>query len=165
MRLLLAAVAALAAQRLLGLPPLPTWSAAMLVPMVLLVAPAVRERPGGGPWAALVLGLAWDVVVSPVIGPGGIAWSAAALAVGAAARVFANRTVVAWFGLGAVGASVVVLVEWLALWPLGLSPALGAGRLVTVALLSGAWCGSVGWIGSLDLPARWRRWRSRRLRT
>lgn len=165
MRPLLAAVAALAAQRLLGLPPLPAWSAGLLVPMVLVVAPAARDSRGGGPWAALLLGLGWDVVVSPVIGPGGIAWSVAALAVGAAARVVADRSPGAWFGFGALGAVAVVAAEWLALWPLGLAPALGTGRILTVALLTGGWCGAVGWIGSLDLPARWRRWRSRRLRT
>lgn len=165
MRTLLAAVAALTAQRLLGLPPLPAASAALLVPMVLVVAPAVRDRRARGPWSALLLGLGWDVVVSPVIGPGGIAWSVAALAVATAAGVVADRTAGAWFGFGALGAAVVVVAEWLALWPLGLAPAMGVGRLLTTALLTGTWCGAVGWIGSLDLPARWRRWRSRRLRT
>jgi hypothetical protein len=160
----LAAGLALVAQRLLGLPPLPPWSSALLIPMVLVVAPAARGH-GVAPIAGLALGLGWDVVMGPVIGPGGIAWSAGALAVGGVAAVVANRSAAAWAAFGALGAAVVLTVQWLALRPLGLAPALGPGRLVVTAVLTGAWCWLVAWIESLDLAGRWIRWRSRRLRS
>lgn len=160
----LAAIAALTVQRLLGLPPLPGWSTALVVPMVLLVVPLGRDERPSPVAAGLLLGLAWDVVMEPVVGPGGIAWSATALVLRAVATVVADRSPAAWAGFGAIGAGCLTLVQWLVLLPLGVAPALAATRLGLAMLLTGAWCGLLGWVDLADLPARWQRWRTRRLR-
>ncbi len=156
-------VLTLVAQRVLGAPGMPPWLTGLLLPMVWVVAPRIRTPLSGFPVAALALGLGWDLLLEQVIGPGGIAWSAAALAVGAAAAVVADRSPVAWFGLGALGALVMLGMRSFALLLLGLTPPLNALILVRSALLTGAWVGLVGWILTLDLPARWRRHRARRL--
>lgn len=159
-----AVIAALVVQRLLGLPPLPAWSAAMVVPMAIVVVPLIRGEQRSPIATAVLLGLAWDIVMEPVVGPGGIAWSATTVVLGVVATVVANRSVAAWAGFGAIGAGVLVAVHWLALLPLGLAPTLGATRLALAMSLTGAWCGLLGWVDAADLPSRWRRWRIRRLR-
>ncbi len=157
-------VAALAGQRLLQLPGTPGWFTALMLPMVLVVAPRLRRPVAGFPWEAIALGLAWDITLEPVIGPGGIAWSVAALAVAGLARVVADRSPAAWFLAGAAGAVVVVVVRFVAELPLGLASTPGPFVVLAAAFATGAWCGAVGAIGALGLPERWRRWRARRLR-
>ncbi len=156
-------VLTLVAQRMLGAPGMPSWLTGLLLPMAWVVAPRIRTPLSGFPMAALALGLGWDVLLEPVIGTGGIAWSAAALAVGVAAAVVADRSPAAWFGLGALGGVVMLGMRSLAQLPLGLATPLGAVVLIRSALLTGAWVGLVGWILALDLPARWSRHRARRL--
>jgi len=155
---------ALVGQRLLGVPGLPLWAGEVLLPMALLVHPAL----GTGAWRAVMtgmwVGLAWDVVLEPVVGPGGIAWCAAALAVRAVGGVLADRSTRAWTALGGLGALVVVLARAAAELPLGELSAFGFDHVLRSVALTAAWCGLVGWLQGLDLPSRWRRHRSRRLR-
>lgn len=159
-----AVVAMLVAQRILGTPGLPGWLADLWLPVVWLVGPVmVRDR--AWPWPAVLgLGLAWDMALEPVVGPGAIAWSAAAWAVSALARVIAHRGPATWFGFGAAGAVVVVWARQLSWWPLGLAEPLSWVFQVRVALLSGVWCGVVGLMLSLDIPGWWVRRRRRALR-
>ncbi len=164
MTTVVAAIAALVVQRLLGLPPLPAWSASMMVPMAIIVVPLFRGEQRSPIATAVLVGIAWDIAMEPVIGPGGIAWSAAAVTLGIVATVVADRSAAAWAGFGAIGAGVVVLVHWLALLPLGIAPALSVSRLAIAVGLTGAWCGVLGWVDAADLPRRWQRWRTRRLR-
>ncbi len=94
----------------------------------------------GRPWHS---DIAWDILLEPVVGPGGIAWSAAAVALYALAGVVADRSAKAWAGFGAVGAAVIFVVHHLALFPLGLAPSFTAMHLIRTTLLTGAWCGLV----------------------
>jgi hypothetical protein len=59
---------------------------------------------------------------------------------------------------------VVVIARAAAELPLGVLSPFGVGHLVRSVALTAAWCGLVGWVISLDLADRWRRYRSRRLR-
>lgn len=154
----------LAAQRVLGLPGLPGWAADPLLPAVWIVAAALRSRERPWPLAALLIGLGWDLVLEPVVGPGGIAWSAAALALNGLAGVVADRSPKAWAGFGATAAALVTLVHHLAVLPLGLGSSLSAAQVLRTAVFTGAWCGLVGLVSALGLPQRWRTLRARRLR-
>jgi hypothetical protein len=154
----------LVGQRLLGVPGLPAWASEALLPMAFLVGPALGEKPWRGALPGLWLGLAWDLALEPVVGPGGIAWCAAALTVRFAGGVLADRSTRAWAALGGVGALLVVLVRAAAEMPLGVLSGFGADHVLRAAALTAGWCGLVGWITGLDLPVRWRRYRSRRLR-
>ena len=162
--LVLAVVLTLLVQRMLGMPGLPVWTGDVLVPVVWLVALALGRSERAWPTEALLIGLAWDLLFEPVIGPGAIAWSAAALALEGLAAVVADRSPKAWAGFGAVGAVLILAVHRLALLPLGLSAAIDPLELVRTALLSGAWCGAVGMVLALDPPKLWRTYRARRLR-
>lgn len=151
-------------QRLLAQPGLPELAAGLWVPVVWLVWPPLREDRIWPLWALVALGLCWDVLMEPVVGPGGVSWSAAGLAVGWAARRIAARSPVAWAGAGALAAAVILSVRWLCLLPLGLHlpptwPA--AGRVVLLAALL---CAAVGAVAGVDVPEAWRRFRRRRLR-
>lgn len=163
-RWLLLAVATLVAQRLLAVPGMPPWLTACMLPMVLLVAPRLERPAEGLPWAAIALGVAWDLSLEPVVGPGAIAWSAAAIVIARLASLIADRSPATWFAAGAVGAAVVVLVRAVAVLPLGIGPFPSAVRVAVAALLTGGWCGAVGLVMAMGLPARWRAWRARRLR-
>ena len=162
--LVLAVVLTLLVQRMLGMPGLPVWTSDVLVPVVWLVALALRRSERAWPTEALLIGLGWDLLFEPVIGPGAIAWSAAGLALQGLAAVVADRSPKAWAGFGAVGAALILAVHRLALLPLGLSAAIDPLELVRTALLSGAWCGAVGMVLALDPPKLWRTYRARRLR-
>jgi hypothetical protein len=151
-------------QRMLGLPGLPPWTAEVLLPVVWIVAAALRQKERGWPFQALLLGIAWDILFEPVIGPGGIAWSAACLVLYALAGLVADRSPKMWIGFGMVGAAVVTVVQRAALVPLGLPFSLTLGHWVRLVVLTGLWCGLVGSILVLDLPAQVRAYRSRKLR-
>lgn len=156
--------ATLMAQRALGWPGLPLYAPLLLVPMVWLVAPSMLRHERTFPALAVLIGLGLDVLLSPVVGPGGIAWSAAALACRGLASVIADRSPRAWFVTGALGALVVLLMSRLALLPLGEGQPMLWSELLVGPLLTGTWCCVVGWARELGLVERWRRYRSRRLR-
>ena len=163
-RFILPVVLTLLVQRVLGMPGLPAWSADVMVPVVWVVALTLLRGERNWPVEALLIGLAWDVLFEPVIGPGGIGWSAAALALNGLATVVADRSPRAWAGFGAVAALLIVTIHRLALLPLGFSFSLTLTESIRTALLSGAWCGTVGLVLGLDLPKSWRAYRARRLR-
>jgi hypothetical protein len=154
----------LVGQRLLGVPGLPPWAGELLLPMALLVHPALASRPWRAVMPGLWIGLAWDAALEPVVGPGGIAWCAAALTVRAVGGLLADRSTRVWGALGGLGALVVVLGRAAAELPLGELTTFGVDHLLRSVALTAAWCGLVGWVLGLDLPRRWRHHRSRRLR-
>ncbi len=158
------AVVTLVLQRLLGIPGVPPWCGEAVVPMVLLVGSTLSHSEQRTVWGALLLGLAWDVTLEPVVGPGGISWTASALALQGLAAVLADRSPRAWVAGGVVGVVVLVVARELALLPLGLGSWSGWLAVARGALLTGLWCGAVGCVLALDLPARWKRHRARRLR-
>lgn len=158
-------VATLVVQRLFGLPGAPAWLAQLELTTVWVVAPALRRHDTSWVLATVLLGIGWDVALDqPVIGPGGIAWSAAALVVAALTSVVADRSPKAWLACGAVAAVVATLGLEVARLPLGLAALPTTGSLVRTAVLSAAWCGLVGWLSEVDFAARWHDHRSRRLR-
>lgn len=165
MKLALLVVATLVMQRVLGLPGLPAWAVELQLPVVWVVGPAMLRHDAHWVPLAILLGLAADAVTGqPVIGPGGIAWSAAAVCLTGLASVIADRSPKAWAVFGAAGALLTVVGVQLALWPLGLAHMPTTGYLLRTALLTGAWCGLVGLVLHLDLPERLERHRARRLR-
>ncbi len=165
MRLAAAAVVALAVQRLLGWPGFPSWLSLVLLPAVCVVAPVMLTQPRRMALLGGALGLASDLVMSePVIGPGGIAWSVAAVVLGSLGALVADRQPRTWAGMGAIATVVVLVVHHLALRPLGLAPDLGLLAVLASAVATGLWCGLVGWVVLLGLPARWVLYRARRLR-
>jgi hypothetical protein len=163
-RLILFFLATMVGQRILGAPGLPVWCADIQLLTVWLVAPALRFDDRRWIYFAVLLGIVWDILGQPVIGPGGIAWSTAALALSALAVVVADRSFRAWAAFGAVAAVVVVLVHSLVLMPLGFPPSLTAVRIFRTALFSGLWCGTVAAIVAIDFPKHWRAYRLRKLR-
>ena len=164
MRIVVLAAVTLAIQRALGWPGGPPWATLLLLPMVFLVAPAMLHHDRRWVQFAIVLGLAWDIVLESVIGPGGIAWSACALVIAWLAGIVADRSARAWFAFGAVGAAIMTLARRVALLPLGISEAWRWTDLALCVGLTALWCGFVGWILGLDIPTRWRRHRARKLR-
>lgn len=163
-RLILPVLLTLLIQRMLGMPGLPPWAAEVLLPVAWIVAAALLQKERGWPYQALLIGLAWDVLFEPVIGPGGIAWSAACLALYAFASLVADRSPTAWAGFGCIGAAIITLVHRSAFIPLGLPFSLTLGHWVRVVVFTGLWCGLVGVVLRLDLPSQWRSYRSRKLR-
>ncbi|MDX2437484.1 MAG: hypothetical protein QNL88_10580 [Acidobacteriota bacterium] len=163
-RLIIPVLLTLLAQRMLGMPGMPPWAAEVLLPMAWIVAAALLQKEHGWPYQALVIGLAWDVLFEPVIGPGGIAWSAACLALYAFAGLVADRSPKAWVGFGLIGAAIVTLVHRAALVPLGLPFSLTLGHWLRLVAFTGLWCGLVGAILKLDFPGQWQAYRSRKLR-
>lgn len=164
MKITLAVALSLVVQRALGWPGLPAWAGDALLPMAFIVANAMLHRSSRWPYAGLAVGLGWDLLMEGLIGPGAIAWSAAALAVNAIAGVVADRSSRAWAAAGALGALVMVLAHSLSLLPLGLPSPLSLEMVLRTMVLSAAWCGLVGWLVRLDLPNRWQLYRSRKLR-
>jgi hypothetical protein len=158
------AVVTLVIQRALGVPGMPAWSSHVILPMVWIVALSLLRKERQWPTEALLVGLAWDLLFGPVVGPGGIAWTAACYSLYALASVVADRSPRAWFAFGAVGAIIVILVRRLALMPLGLAPSLTISSLMWSALLTGLWCGVVGIALAFDLAKHWRAYRVRKLR-
>jgi hypothetical protein len=163
-RLIVLLVATMIGQRLLGSPALPAWCAEIQLLVVWLVAASLTSNARRWIYWAAVLGICWDLLVQPVIGPGGVAWSAAALTLSILAVIVADRTFKAWAIFGAVAAAVVITIHALAILPLGFEPSLTAVRLLRTAALSGLWCGAVGAVLAADFPKYWRAYRLRRLR-
>ena len=151
-------------QRALGAPGGPQWSGLVLLPVAWIVGSALTITGRRLVWTSVVIGLGWDVLLEPVVGPGGIAWSAAALALLRLAAIVADRSSTAWFAFGAVGAGLVLVCQRLVLLPLGMDPGWGWADLGLSVVATGWWCWAVGFILQLDLPARWRAWRARKLR-
>jgi hypothetical protein len=156
--------ATLIAQRFLGMPGMPAWLGHLILPTVWIVAASLIRKERYWPYEALLLGLAWDLLFGPVIGPGGIAWTAACLSLYGLASVVADRSPRAWAAFGAVGAVVVTLVQHLALTPLGLATPLTLVDLTMSAVLTGLWCGFIASVLVLDLGKHWRAYRVRKLR-
>jgi len=163
-RVILLVVLTLLAQRAMGAPGLGMWPSEIILPTVWIVSGSLNSREWRWPYEALLIGLGWDVILEPVIGPGGIAWTAAALCLHALASFVADRSAKAWAGFGAAGALVVTAVHQLALFPLGLAASITVPHFVRTAVLSGLWCGSVSLVLAMDLPKRWRAYRVRKLR-
>jgi hypothetical protein len=155
---------ALAAQVMLGWPTWPDWMPLILLPMVFVVGPPLLVEERRWPHSALAIGLAWDLILEPVVGPGAIAWSAAAVLVSTVVPLVADRSAKAWFAFGALGTVVMLAVWQLALLPLGVASPLSWRYVVLTVCSSAAWCALVGWLLALDLPARWRTLRARKLR-
>lgn len=151
-------------QRALGVPGMPAWLGHFILPMVWIVAPSLLRKERHWPYEALLLGLAWDLLFGPVVGPGGIAWTAACLSLYGLASVVADRSPRAWAAFGAVGTLVVILVQRLAVMPFGLATSLTVQQLMWSVLLTGLWCGLVGLTLALDLGKHWRAYRVRKLR-
>lgn len=164
MRTVVLVAAAMIVQIALGWPFAPGWLASILLPMVFVVGPPLLLEERRWPHSALALGLLWDLLFEPVIGPGAIAWSAAAVVVSLLVPLVADRSPRAWLAFGALGALVMISVRWVALLPLGLPGDLSWRSLLLSVGLTGLWCGLVGWIIALDLPTRWQVHRARRLR-
>jgi len=154
----------LVAQVALGWPGSPTWLAAIILPMVFVVGAPLLLTERRWPHFALALGLAWDLVLEPVVGPGAIAWSASAVALSFVVPLVADRSPRAWLAFGALGTGLMIVVRHLALIPLGLSTELTWHYFLLSVVLTSLWCGLVGWIIALDLPARWISHRARKLR-
>jgi fumarate reductase subunit D len=104
------------------------------------------------------------VFLEPIVGPGGIAWSTAALVVVKLANFVADRSSKAWFAFGAVGTVVVLVVHRLVLMLLGVNEPWRWIDLASSVGVTALWCGLVGFVLSLDVPARWRAYRARKLR-
>ena len=164
MKVALLAAATLIVQRALGWPGMPSWAGLITLPMVLLVAAALLQHGSRWTQLAIPLGLGWDLLLEPVVGPGGIAWSAAALALSGLAGVVADRSPKAWFAFGAAGTAVLLLTRAATLVPLGLGGPIRWSPLLVNLVTTAALCGLVGWLRMLDLPSRWRRHRARKLR-
>ena len=163
-RVITAAAATLLAQRTLGLPGMPAWLGTVIVPMALIVAASLLRKERYWPYEALLLGLTWDLLFGPVLGPGGIAWTASCLSLYALAAVVADRSPRAWAAFGAVGTLVLIPVQQLAMMPLGLATSLTIQDLMMSVLLTALWCGIAGLVWSFDLVKHWRAYRVRKLR-
>jgi hypothetical protein len=164
MKTVVLVVVTLVTQVALGWPGAPGWLATVFLPMVFIVAPPLLIEERRWPHRALLLGLAWDLTLEPVIGPGTIAWSASAVIISMVVPLVADRSPRAWWAFGAVGTILVIVIRHLALMPLGLASPLTLRYFITSLVLTASWCALVGWIIALDLPARWRRHRARTLR-
>jgi hypothetical protein len=166
MKLKIAVLAAvsLIIQRALGMPGMPAWLSFFILPMVFVVAASLLRKERRWPYEALLLGLAWDLLFGPLVGPGGIAWTAACLSMYGLASVVADRSPRAWAVFGAVGTLVVILVQRAAVMPFGLATSLTVQHLMWSVLLTGLWCGFAGTVLAFDLGKHWRAYRVRKLR-
>ena len=158
------AAVTLAFQRILVMPGMPAWFGHFILPIIWIVAASLVRKERHWPYEALLLGLAWDLLFGPVVGPGGIAWTAACLSLYGLASVVADRSPKAWAAFGAVGTVVVILVQRLAVMPLGLAGFFTFRQLALSAVLTGLWCGCVGAVLALDLGKHWRAYHVRKLR-
>ena len=164
MILVLLVLATFGAQAVLTVPGAPPWASSTLLPLVWVVWLAMQPEEGHPFIVAVVLGLVWDALFEPVIGPGGVAFSAALLVVMWLAMHVADRSPLAWGGGGAVAAASTLLVRHVALVPLGLAGRIDATPLLRSIGLTAGWCLIVGWILQANLAGHWRRLRARKLR-
>lgn len=164
MKVVILAAATLMLQRALGWPGMPAWTSLVTLPMVWLVAAALLKHGFRWTQLAIPLGLGWDLLLEPVVGPGGIAWSVAALALSGLAGIVADRSPKAWFAFGAAGTAVMVVTRAVALLPLGMWRPISWPPLLANLLTTAALCGLVGWLRTQDIPSRWRSYRARKLR-
>lgn len=151
-------------QRLMGLPGAWPIAMALLLPTPWIVGPPLLSATRRWYAFSFFIGLAWDVLFEPVIGPGAIAWSGAALAAWGYGRVVADRSPRSWAVLGALSALLIGLLRGCALYPLGISAFLSWRWLGISMLLTGLWCALVGLTLTINLPQRWRLFRARKLR-
>lgn len=152
-------------QRALGWPGMPLWADLVVLPMVWIVAPALLRHDRAWVYLAFALGLAWDLVLNlEVVGPGGVSWSAAALGLNLLGGFVADRSPKAWFAFGAAGTAVLIAAHTVALLPLGLRVPMSWQHVLLSVVLTGTWCGFVGWMLALQPLARWHTYRARRLR-
>jgi len=154
----------LAAQRLFGHPQALPYAAALLLPMPWVIGPPLLDLERRWYWLAFGVGLSWDLLFEPVIGTGAISWSVPALCAWFGASVIAERRTRAWFVYGIGGTLVFWLVRSICFFPLDLPVAPTWAWIGASALLTGIWCAAVHAVLALDLAARWRRHRARRLR-
>ncbi len=154
----------LALQRLLGHPKASVLAAALLLPMPWIVGPPLLGFDRRWYWLSFPIGLGWDLLFEPVIGVGAIAWSTVALITWIGTSIAAERRASAWFAAGAGGTVVFWLIRSVCYMPLDLPGTPVWSWIGTSALLTGVWCAAVYGVMVLDLPARWRQWRARRLR-
>jgi len=164
MKIVLAVLLTFSAQWALGLPPAPPWLQWPILPMVWIIAPPMRHQFEHVFVTGLGLGLAWDLLFEPVVGPGAIAWSAGALAAAWTVRKLGDHSARSWALLGAGGALLVAGVRYAALLPLGLAIPPRMLDLAASAVATGLWCALVAWLLAMDIPARIRRYRRSRLR-
>lgn len=157
-------VATLAAQRVLSLPQAPLWATALLLPMPWVVGPALLTDNRRWYSMSFAVGLLWDALFEPVIGPGAISWSCAAAVAWGLAGVIVNRGPRSWFAFGSLGAAVFWSVRLLSQAIVGLHLTPGLTWVFGSILLSGLLCGFIGWLLWIDLPRQWRMFRARRLR-
>jgi hypothetical protein len=143
---------------------MPSWAGLVTLPMVLVVAAALLQHGSRWTQLAIPLGLGWDFLVEPIVGPGGIAWSVAALALSGLASVVADRSPKAWFAFGAAGTAAMVSARWVTLLPLGLWNPIQWSPVFVNVLATATLCGLTGWLREQDLPSRWRSYRARKLR-
>ncbi len=163
MRDVAVAAGLLLVQRALGAPGVPCWFAWVSLPAVWLAVRSLRGRPPSA-WGGLALGLGWDLLLEPVVGPGAIAWSAAAVLLGVLARVVSARSMPVWAAAGAVTVLAVHTVRLAALAPLGVGAAAPWAEVAGGAALVAVICAGARALERLDPAGRWRRARARRLR-
>jgi len=164
MKVSILAALSLIVQYCLGWPGVPAWAGDIKIPIVFLVAACMLFHRGKWPYLPLAIGLGWDLLMEGVIGPGGIAWGAAALVLEALATVIADRQPRTWIVFGALGAVLVTFFRFLTCVPLGLSLPLTFPGLAQMAFFTGLWCGLAGWIIELNPASRWVHYRAKRLR-
>ncbi len=163
-RLVVLFILTLAGQRLLGSISAHPLAAALLLPMPWIIAPPLLRLDLNWYWLAFPLGLGWDIVFEPVIGPGAVAWSVPALLTWIGASIVAERKAPMWFVAGAAGTILFWSVRALCMIPLDL-PAMPTWHWLGIsAALTGLWCVLVQTVLTQDIPGRWRSYRSRRLR-
>ena len=157
-------VLTLVAQRMLVLPGMPSWGAVVLLPAAWVVGFSLDRKYEHPFLFGVALGLAMDLLLQPLVGPGGIAWSLASLVARWAAARVAARSPLTWAGMGALVAALVPLGRSLAEAPFGVAAAPIPQNFLAGVALTSLWCGLVGWALSLNVPERWRRMRTRKLR-
>ena len=59
------AVVTLVLQRILGMPGMPAWFGHLILPMIWIVAASLLRKERHWPYEALLLGLAWGLLLDP----------------------------------------------------------------------------------------------------